>query len=135
MLLFDAPTREICTVKRSRTNTPLQALAMLNEVTFVEASRSLAQTMMKRGGDTPESRIAYGYKRATARELDAAGLQTLLKGWRERIAFYKAQPEAAQKLITQGASKPDPTLDATELAAYTTTAGVLMNLDRTVTRD
>ena len=135
MLLFDAPTREICTVKRSRTNTPLQALALLNEVTFVEAARGLAQTMMKHGGDTPEKRIAYGYKRATSREADAAALQTLRKGWQERVEFYKAHPDDAQKLITQGASKPDATLNASELAAYTTTAEVLMNLDRTVTRD
>ncbi len=135
MLLFDAPTREICTVKRSRTNTPLQALVLLNEVTFVEAARGLAQRMMLQGGDTPEKRIAYGYKRATATEVDAAGLKILLKGWQNRLAVYQAQPEAAQKLITQGASKPDATLNPAELAAYTTTAGVLLNLDRTVTRD
>jgi hypothetical protein len=135
MLLFDAPTREICTVKRSRTNTPLQALALLNEVTFVEAARGLAEIMMKQGGDTPEKRIAYGYKRATARELDPSSLQTLMKGWQERLEYFKTHPEDAQKLITQGASKSDASLNAAELAAYSTTAEVLMNLDRTVARD
>jgi len=135
MLLFDAPAREICTIKRSRTNTPLQALALLNEVTFVEASRALAQKMMNEGGSTPEQRLAYGYKRATARTLDDASLKTLIKGLNERTAYYKAHAEDAQKLITQGESKPDATLDATELAAYTTSAGVLLNLDRVVARD
>ena len=135
MLLFDAPTREICTVKRSRTDTPLQALALLNEVTFVEASRALAQKMIKEGGTTPEQRIAYGYKRATAHDADAVSVKTLLKGWSERLAFYKANAEDAKNLITQGDSKPDASIDPAELAAYTTTAGVLMNLDRVVTRD
>ncbi|OAI58115.1 hypothetical protein AYO49_01270 [Verrucomicrobiaceae bacterium SCGC AG-212-N21] len=135
MLLFDAPTREICTVKRSRTNTPLQALALLNEVTFVESARGLAQVMMRDGGETPEKRLAYGYKRASAREPDAPSLQTLMKGWRDSLEFFKTHPEDAQKLITHGASKPDATLNAAELAAYTTTAEILMNLDRTVTRD
>jgi hypothetical protein len=134
MLLFDAPTREICTVKRSRTNTPLQALAMLNEVTFVEAQRGLGELMMKNGG-TPEARLAYGYRRATARAADADSLRVLLKGLNERRQWFAAHPEDAQKAITQGASKPDPKLDPAELAAYTTTAGVLMNLDRVVTRD
>jgi hypothetical protein len=134
MLLFDAPSREICSVKRSRTNTPLQALALLNEVTFVEASRGLATQMMKQG-TTPEERIRYGYERATAREIDAPALQTLLKGWRDRLAYFKAHPEDAAGLLSQGASKPDAALDAAELAAYTTTATVLLNLDRVVTRD
>lgn len=135
MLLFDVPTREICTVKRSRTNTPLQALALLNEVTFVEASRALAEKMIKEGGTTSEQRLAYGYKRTTSRELDEAGLKTLLKGLNDRLAFYKDHPEDAQKLITQGESKPDAALDVAELAAYTTSASVLLNLDRVVTRD
>jgi hypothetical protein len=121
-------------VKRSRTNTPLQALAMLNEVTFVEAQRGLGELMMKNGG-TPEARLAYGYRRATARAADADSLRVLLKGLNERRQWFAAHPEDAQKAITQGASKPDPKLDPAELAAYTTTAGVLMNLDRVVTRD
>jgi hypothetical protein len=135
MLLFDSPSRELCTVKRSRTNTPLQALALLNEVTFVEAARSLAQRLMKEGGATSESRIAYGYRLVTARAPDADAKRILLAGLNQRLAEFKASPEAATKLITTGASKPDASLNPSELAAYTLTASVLLNLDRTITRD
>lgn len=135
MLLFDAPTREICTVKRSRTNTPLQALSMLNEVTFVEAARGLAQQMMKQGGATPEQRIAFGYKRATARDIEPAALKQLAAGLAKRIALYQSKPDDAAALLAQGATKADATLNPAELAAYTTTASVLLNLDRVVARD
>jgi Protein of unknown function (DUF1553) len=135
MLLFDAPTREICTVKRSRTNTPLQALSLLNEVTFVEAARGLAQQMMLHGGTTPEQRIAYGFKRATAREIEPAALKQLVAGVAKRLAEFKAKPDDATALVSQGATKADAALNAAELAAYTTTASVLLNLDRVITRD
>jgi len=135
MLLFDAPTREICTVKRSRTNTPLQALSLLNEVTFVEAARGLAQQMMQHGGATPELRIAYGYQRATSRSIDPAALKQLVAGVQKRIAEFQAKPAEATALITQGATKADASLNPAELAAYTTTASVLLNLDRVITRD
>jgi hypothetical protein len=135
MLLFDSPTREICTVKRSRTNTPLQALALLNEVTFFEAARALAEQMMKQGGQTPEARIAYGYKRATSHEADASVTKTLMKGWTDRIAYFKEHAEEAKQLIAQGESKPDASLEPAELAAYAVTANVLLNLDRVTTRD
>ncbi len=134
MLLFDAPTREICTVKRSRTNTPLQALALLNEVTFVEASRGLAEQMMKHEA-TPERRIAYGYKRATGKEIDESSLRTLKQGFEERLDYFGTHMDDAKSLIAQGASKPDAMLHPVELAAFTTTAEVLLNLDRVVTRD
>jgi len=134
MMLFDAPTREICTVKRSRTNTPLQALALLNEVTFVEAARGLAQLMIQKGGTTPEERLRYGYLRATSHELEPAAMAVLLKGLKERLAWYAAHPEDATKLVSQGQSKPAEGIAVPELAAYCTTASVLMNLDRVVTR-
>ena len=135
MLLFDAPTREICTVKRSRTNTPLQALSLLNEVTFVEAARGLAQQMMQHGGTTPEQRIAYGFKRATARDIEPAALKQLTNGFAKRVELFKSKPAEATALLAQGATKADTSLNPAELAAYTTTASVLLNLDRVVTRD
>ena len=135
MLLFDAPNRETCTPKRSRTNTPLQALALMNEVTFVEASRALAERMMREGGKTPEERLTTGYRLATSRRPDPETLLFLRDGFGSRLAEFQSQPEAAKALISNGASKPDPALDPAELAAYTITANVLLNLDRVVTRD
>lgn len=135
MLLFDSPSRELCTVKRSRTNTPLQALALLNEVTFVEAARALAQRIIKEGGTTPEARVQYAYRLVTSRAADAETQRILLTGLNQRLTQYKQDTEAATKLITTGASKPDASLNPSELAAYTMTASILLNLDRTITRD
>ena len=135
MLLFDAPTREICTVKRSRTNTPLQALALLNEITFVEAARGLAQRMLQEASPSPAARLAHGYLLATGRQIDESALQTLEAGLHRRLDHYRAQPDAASRLVAIGESRPAPALDQAELAAYTTSAMILLNLDRTVTRD
>jgi hypothetical protein len=135
MLLFDAPNREVCVPKRSRTNTPLQALALLNEVTYIEAARALAERMMREGGAKPEERLATGYRLATARKPDAETLLLLRDGFGSRLAEFQADPASAKALIAHGASKPDPSLDPAELAAYTVSANVLLNLDRVVTRD
>ena len=134
MLLFDSPTREICTVKRSRTNTPLQALAMLNEVTFVEAARSLAEKMIKEGGTTPEQRIQWAFKRVTSHSPSAKEMQVLTTGLAKRLASFKADPEGAKQLVVFGEHKADATMNIPELAAYTMTANVLLNLDEVVTR-
>ena len=135
MLLFDAPNREICFPLRSRTNTPLQALALMNEVTYVEAARSLAQRMMKEGGDSVESRIVTGFRLVTARTPDAATLAILKKGFEDRRKEFEKDSESATALIMQGASKPDPSLSAPDLAAYSATASILLNLDRVITKD
>jgi hypothetical protein len=135
MLLFDSPNREICTVKRSRTNTPLQALALLNEVTYVEAARRLAERMLHEGGTDPAARIAWAFRDVTARSPSADELNVLTARYGERLARYRAHPEAAQQLITRGASAPDAKLDPAELAACTITANVLLNLDEVVTRE
>ncbi|MBL9152889.1 MAG: PSD1 domain-containing protein [Verrucomicrobiales bacterium] len=135
LLLFDAPTREVCTPKRSRTNTPLQALALLNETTYVEAARALAQRMIREGGATAADRLAAGYRLATARRPDAATLQLLVQGYERRLTTFRAAPDSARAYISHGASRPDPALDPAELAAYTVSASILLNLDRVVTRD
>ncbi len=135
MLLFDSPSREICTVKRSRTNTPLQALVLLNETTYVEAARHLAERMLTEGGATPAERIAWAFERATARKPDAFELQQLTSHFEERLALFKQDTEAAAKLIAQGDSKPDATLDVAQLAACTVTANVILNLDEVITRN
>ncbi len=135
MLLFDAPSREICTVKRSRTNTPLQALALMNEVTYVEAGRKLAERMLTEGGTSPAERIQYGFRLTTGRSASTTERDVLVAGVVADLKQFQTHPEEAQKLITVGTSKPAPQLNPAELAAYTLTANVLMNLDEVVTRE
>lgn len=134
MLLFDAPNREVCTVKRSRTNTPLQALSLLNEITYVEAARKLAERMIS-AGSTIDERLAHGFQRATARRPSARELQILVEGLQADWKNLKQDPEAAKKLIAYGDSRSAPDLDPVELAAYTLTANILLNLDEVVTRE
>jgi hypothetical protein len=135
MLMFDSPSREYCTVKRSRTNTPLQALTLLNDITFVEASRVLAERMILEGGSSPESRIRFAFRRAVSRDPSDEELRPLVRGLQDRLRKYRAQPDLARKLISIGESKPDAKLDAAELAAHTLAASVILNLDETVTKE
>ncbi len=135
MLLFDSPNREICTVKRSRTNTPLQALALLNEVTYVEAARVLAQRMILEGGTTPEARIAWAFRSATGRTPSEKEVKVLADGLAKRTARLQQAPDETKKLIAFGNAKADTKVDPLELANYTATANVLLNLDEVITRE
>ena len=132
---FDGPGREVCQVRRSRTNTPLQALALLNDVTYVEAARSLAERMMKEGGAAPESRLARGYRLVLARDPRADEAAIALAGLDRRLAAFRAEPASAQALLAAGAAPRDASLDPAEHAAWTTVASVIMNLDEAVTRE
>ncbi len=134
MLIFDSAAREICTVKRSSTNTPLQALALLNEVTFVEAARVLAQRMMLEGGSDPAQRIAWAFRQATQREATDEEKSLLQKSFEKSLTTYRAAPAEATKLVAAGNS-PIAKVDPIELAAYTVTANVILNLDEVITRD
>jgi hypothetical protein len=134
MLLFDSPSREICTVKRSRSNTPTQALALLNEVTYVEAARKLAEGMLTEGGATPESRVEWAFMRVLSRKPDAFERETVIKRLKTRLDRIAPNETAALQLVSVGSSKPASSLPAAELAAYTVTANVLLNLDETVSR-
>ncbi len=135
MLLFDAPSREICTVKRSRTNTPLQALTLLNEITYVEAARKLAERMLTDGGTTPDARLRFAFRRVTSRTPTDDELAVLVGGLNDDLARFRQDANAAKQLIVLGESKAGASLDPTELAAYTLTANVLLNLDEVVTRE
>ncbi|HVX59029.1 MAG TPA: DUF1553 domain-containing protein [Pirellulales bacterium] len=133
LLAFDAPTRETCVVQRSRTNTPLQALVLLNDTTYIEAARVLAQrALLHAPGD--EQRLRYAFRRATCRwpEADeAARLRELFK--QERAAFAE-HPKAADALLAVGEWPRDRSLDPLDHAAWTNVMCVLLNLDETVTR-
>lgn len=133
--IFDVPGREMCRVRRSRTNTPLQALALMNDVTFVEAARVLAQRMLTEGGTTPSQRLAYAFQRGLSRNPSAEEERILLSGLRRFQARYAADSRAALALVSQGDSQRDPKLDTGELAAYTMTASILLNMDEMVTKE
>jgi hypothetical protein len=135
MVTFDSPTRETCIVRESRTNTPLQALDLMNDVAYVEASRKLAERMLMEGGASPDSRIAYGYKLALARAPRAKESQVLTRTLNEFEHQFKANKSAAEKLLTHGESPRDKSLDEVELAAYTGIASLILNLDETVTKE
>ena len=134
MLLFDAPSREFCVVRRLRTNTPLQALVLMNDPQFVEAARALAQRMMTEAGEDPKKRIAFAFRLATARRPGAEETKVLLDVFNRDLAEFRKDKKAAEKLLSVGSFKPKPGLDASELAAWTTIASMILNLDETVTK-
>ena len=135
MSAFDAPAREFCRVRRPRTNTPLQALALLNEVSFVEAARAFAQRAMKEGGKTPEMRITYAFRLATSRKPKPVELKILLNGYRAHLKKYQSDRNAAIALISTGEAPRDKTLKPAEHAAMTAIASVILNLDEVMTKD
>lgn len=135
MTTFDAPSRESFCVVRERSNTPLQALVLLNDVQHFEAARGLAQRMMKEGGATPEERLAWGFRVVTARkpsEKEVGLLKDLFATERER---YAKDVEAAKKVVANGDSKPDASLDPVDLAAYSLLGNLMLNLDETVMKN
>jgi hypothetical protein len=132
---FDAAGRETCQVRLSRTNTPLQALHLWNDVTFVEAARALGARMLREGGDAPATRIAHGFRLAASRTPTPEEVALLVEGWERRRDDFQRDPAAAQAWLAHGESPLDPTLDATEWAAYATVGSVLLTLDEFVTRE
>ena len=134
MLLFDSAGREVCTVKRSRSNTPMQALSLLNEVTFVEAARKLAEQALRQPGDL-DAKLAWTFRKVVRRDATAAEIAVLRKGLEKRLSTYAADASLAPKLLAQGVSPAATDLDRNQLAAWTTTANILLNLDETVTRE
>ncbi len=134
MSILDAPSRESCVVRRERTDTPLQALMMLNDPQYFECARAMAERAMHEGGATPEERVAYLFRLATARKPNAGETAELLANYKDQLAEYTRDAEAAKKLIAIGEAKPDAKLNASELAAYTMVANLILNLDEVITR-
>jgi hypothetical protein len=134
MTTFDATDRENCTVRQTRTNTPLQALNLMNDVAYVEASRLLAQRMMQEGGSTSEARIAYGFRLITARSPKPEESQVLVDTLNRFKHYYQADPQAALELLSEGKHPHNQQLDSTELAAYSSIASLILNLDEVITK-
>jgi hypothetical protein len=131
---FDAPDREVCTVRRARTNTPLQALVLLNDPTYIESSRKLAERILAESGPTPEERITFAFRLATARPPTASELQILRQAYNRQSAKYHNNPDLAEKLLKVGESPVNPNLDKPELAAWSMISSIILNLDETITK-
>ncbi len=134
MEIFNAPTRETCTVKRERTDTPLQALVTLNDPQFVEAARNLAEHTIKEGGAKSKERLDYMAEKLLARNLKFDERKVTETVLNDLLKHYKAAPKDAEALISVGESKVDPTIDKPTLAAYTMVANELMNLDEVLNK-
>jgi hypothetical protein len=135
MLVFDMPYRETCTVRRSRTSTPLQALDLLNDPTYVEAARALAQRMLQEGGSSVESRVRLGFQLVNCREPRPAELRLLVAAWNRAEATFSKDRPGAESLLAVGETKSDASLNPVQLAACTTVASTLLNLDETITKE
>ena len=132
MVAFDAPTREVCTVARSRTNTPLQALVLLNDVQFVEAARAIAVAVSHEDSGLRE-RIGEAFLRLTGRAPDSAETDLLTELFHEQQTFFSdSREQDASKFVQLGESRPDAGLDIVDIAALTVTCQAILNLDATV---
>jgi hypothetical protein len=135
MEIFNAPARELCTVRRERTDTPLQALVTLNDVQFVEAARHLAQSLLKSGNATDDvARLNLLAKRLLARPFRTDEMPIVQNSLKDLREFYQSHPEDAKKLIAEGESKADPTVDPALLAAWTMLTNEILNLDEVLNK-
>lgn len=135
MLIFDAPTREVCTVKRPRTNTPLQALVTMNDPQFIEAARFLAERMIKEAGENPEDKATYGFELVTQRKPSPTELSAIMKFHKASKASYMKDKSSAQSLLKVGDAPADTSLEAELHATWTAVANLLLNLDEAITRE
>ena len=140
MTTFDAPNRETCKTRRLRTSTPLQALALMNDATYIQAARSLAQIMMESGGPTVDERLRYGFRRVLTRAPNVEESNALRSAFDRYSRIYRNDQNAAKEFAAlqhteNGGSTFHRGLDIPEFAAYTAVACILFNLDQTITRE
>jgi hypothetical protein len=134
MATFDAPSREVCAIRRTRTSTPLQALVTLNDPVYVEAAQALARRIVREGGTTVEDRVRFGLRLCLGRPPEARQVEVLVALFEGRRDRYRGDPDAALALATDPLGPLPPGTDAAELAAWTTVANVLLNLDGVLTK-
>ncbi len=133
MTSFDAPDRETCVIRRSRTNTPLQALVLLNDPTYLEAARKLAERVLI-AEKTDDARLELAFKLVVTRDPDDAERRVLTNFLVEARRNFHTNPAAATQLLNIGHTKSDSTLDPATLAAWTTLTSLLLNLDEAITK-
>lgn len=134
LLAFDAPSREECVVERPRSNTPLQALVLLNDPTYVEAARAFAERILREGGTDDGERIAFAWRVATARDPQPAEIELIRNLVKKHREQYRSDPNAAQALLSVGHHPAPSDIDPAELASWTSAARVILNLHETITR-
>jgi hypothetical protein len=135
LIAFDAPSREECTADRPRSNTPQQALVLLNDPTYVEAARVLAAKVLRDGGASDEERLTFAYRQVLGRKPRPAEVELLLPLLHRHIQQYKADAGAAEALLSVGQAAIDKTADRPHLAAWASVARVLLNLHEAITRE
>jgi hypothetical protein len=135
MSVFDAPDREKCIARRTLTNTPLQALVLLNDPTYLEAARVLAERVIRQAGKDAAKRATLAFELATSRRPDRQELAVLVKLARQGTQSYAHDGKGAGALLQNGESAPDSKIDKAELAAWTTVASAILNLDETITKE
>jgi hypothetical protein len=134
MAVFDAPNRDVCSVLRPTTNTPLQALALLHDPTYIEAARKLAELVIRENSSEDGAPIAAAMRRTLSRQATDREMALLSGLYRQRLAHYTSDPPAAEKLLRVGASPTDPELDRTQVAAMADVCLAISNLSETITR-
>jgi len=132
MATFDAPNREVCTVRRVRTNTPLQALVTLNDPVYIEAAQSLARRILKEGGATSANKVTYGFRLVLSRIPHEAELARLVTLYEQSLARFGANADDAKRIATEPLGPAADDMNVAELAAWTVVGNVLLNLDETV---
>ena len=134
MQVFDATAREYCRVRASSTNTPLQSLNLMNDMTYVEAARMLAQRMLTQGGTTQPERMTWAFRAVTSRQPTERELQVQLRNLKAQLEYFNRNPQEAARLLSVGEKRNDEKLNPSELAAYTATASLMLNLDEVITK-
>jgi hypothetical protein len=132
--IFDGPTREVCVVRRERTNTPMQALVTMNDPQFVEAARVLAQNAMLASSGNLNGAIDFMSMRVLARPFAPAERTIVLRAYEDFVAHYRANVPAATQLLRVGESPADPSLPAAELAALTMVGNQIFSLDEALNK-
>ncbi|WP_373649888.1 DUF1553 domain-containing protein [Schlesneria sp. DSM 10557] len=131
---FDAPEREVCTARRSRTNTPLQALVLLNDPTYLEAARKLAERAITAGGTTDEQRMEFAFRLAMSRKATPAEIKVLLKSLQQRRQHYRQDAAGAKEFLSVGESSREASVEDSELAAWASVMSLILNLDEAITK-
>jgi len=135
MVIFDAGRRNLCTVKRQSTNTPLQALVLLNDPQFITASQALAERMIEEGGDSSRDRIAYAFRRATSRKPDVGEINILEDLFRKEMEEFQEHPERADAFLKIGEIKNKQGMNKLELASYAVVANTIINLSESLQKN